>query len=104
VKEYEARIFDEPVMWIQNTVRLAIRRAAGRYDEYLLPDGNWQSVEDGLLAPDPMGIVLPRASIEAVAVAVQEWQGHTSHADTEAKVLREWLAVERERVDKALVR
>ena len=44
----------------------------------------------------------PIPAIEAIAVAIQEWQGHTSHADTEARVLREWLAAERKRVDRVL--
>jgi hypothetical protein len=49
-----------------------------------------------------MGLLLPAEAVEAIARAVQEFQGHTSHADTEARVLREWLTVERARVDRAL--
>ena len=74
--------------------------------EYLNEQGGWSTFkqEDEGTEAKNAGIFLPRESIEAIAIAIQEFQGHTSHADTEAKVLREWLAVEQRRVDAALVR
>jgi hypothetical protein len=93
-----ARIFDTPDDWARQTVSLAVEVDGA----YLNPDGTWSRAPEGtVVAP---GLTLPRSAIEAIAVAIAEWQGHTSHADTEARVLREWLAVEQRRVDAALVR
>jgi hypothetical protein len=96
---YEARIIVGYDSFARSVVRLAVLDADR--NAYLMPDGSWQTVAEGELIQD-MGVLLPAGSIEAIAVAIAEYQGHTSHADTEARVLREWLAVERARVDKAL--
>jgi hypothetical protein len=40
--------------------------------------------------------------MEAFVEAVDAYKGQPSHAKTEASVLREWLEVERARVDKVL--
>jgi len=73
-------------------------------------DDKWQfvvagntiiTVDEGATHPDA-SIKIPLAAVEKLAVAVQNFQGHTSHADTEARVLREWLTVERQRVDALL--
>jgi hypothetical protein len=95
-----ARIYDEPAFFDRNVVTLAIRDNGGAF---LLRDGTWYTGKEGEAVTD-MGILLPRHVIEPIAVAIAEWQGHTSHADTEARVLREWLAVEQARVDRALLR
>lgn len=97
---FDARIMGGPDAFARNVVTLAIRD--NDQQAFLMPDQTWLRVEDGVLAPSPMGILLPAAAIEAIAVAIQEYQGHTSHADTEARVLREWLKAERERVDRVL--
>lgn len=68
---------------------------------YLNEKGVWVEIPEAHEAKDA-GILLPAASIEAIAVAIQQYQGHVSHADTEARVLREWLSVERGRVDRVL--
>jgi hypothetical protein len=87
------------------TVRLQIGRPRSNGTaEWLTQNGLWQVVDEGVRLDEGFGIVLPRGSVEAIAVAIQNWQGHASHADTEAKVLREWLAVERDRVDRILGR
>jgi len=96
---FEAAILDGPHLWTMNRVTLAVREG----NSYLMEDGTWQAFDEGT-ATEGTGIALPRGAIEAIAVAIQNWQGHASHADTEAKVLREWLAVERERVDRTLGR
>lgn len=93
-----ARIIEDANDWQRNTVRLMVRDGS---DGFLMADGTWHRFEDGTLT-DGAGLVLPSAVIEAIAVAIQEWQGHTSHADTEARILREWLAVEQRRVDRIL--
>jgi len=99
MNRFEAALLDGPHLWTMNQVTLAVREG----DSFLMRDGTWQRLDEGTVSEDT-GIRLPRGSIEAIAVAVQNWQGHASHADTEAKVLREWLAVERERVDRTLGR
>lgn len=94
---YEARVVESVSTFTIDSVLLTIRRAD---TEYLMRDGSWASIEPGMhVEPDSVGILIPRPAVEAVARALAEWQGHTSHADTEARVLREWLAVERARVD-----
>jgi hypothetical protein len=83
--------------WMRNTVRLIVQDGSA----LLMADGTWREFAEGESATDA-GIVLPAAAVEAIAVAVADFQGHASHADTEARVLREWLAVEQRRVDAAL--
>ena len=98
----EARIVAEPMNWAMNTVRLLVRDPHGnRAAAYLMEDGTWKEADEGT-SPEGMGLLLPAGAVEAIARAAQEFQGHTSHADTEARVLREWLAVERGRVDRVL--
>jgi hypothetical protein len=99
--KYAARIIEGPDLFARNVVRLAIRDEAR--NAFLMPDGTWQTVPEGEYIAD-MGVVLPAGAVEAIAVAVAEYQGHTSHADTEARVLREALTVERARVDRMLDR
>ena len=101
---YRAAILDDTRSFIDplgHTVVLAIQRRVGNYYEYLRGDGNWQSIAEGTR---PDGLRIPAEAVEAIAVAVQKYQGHTSHADTEARVLREWLTEERRRVDAVLSR
>jgi hypothetical protein len=101
VKGFSARVLTGPHLFVRDQVTVAIRD--DRLGEYLMRDGSWQVLPEGESSED-IGILIPAGAIEALAVAVAEYQGHTSHADTEARVLREWLAVERARVEKALDR
>ena len=101
VRGIEARIVVEPANWAMNTVRLLIRDLHGDRASYLMEDGSWKEADEGT-SPEGMGLILPAGAVEAIARACQEFQGHTSHADTEARVLREWLTVERAGVDRAL--
>lgn len=106
--KYRAFLYREPHDWVGGLVRLVlVKEDFNHRRSYLTgaaPDGvtHWRDVPEDGTAPTEVGLTLPAGSIEAIATAVQEFQGHTSHADTEAKVLREWLAVERARVDNAL--
>lgn len=102
MRGFEARVVQGPDLFARNRVTLLIRDGDQR--AFLMGDGTWVSVAEDVAAPADMGLILPAGSIEAIALAVAEYQGHTSHADTEARVLREWLAVERARVDGALSR
>lgn len=75
---------------------VAQERPDGRMD-MLLEDGTMQTVEAGEHV-ERAGIRLPYPALEAIFEALQKWQGLQSHQATEAKVLREWLAAERDRV------
>ena len=99
----DAQLFRDHTNWQRNTVTLMVRQRMGTMWAYLLPDGTWRETEDGTSLAE-IGITLPADAIEAIARAIQDFQGHASHADTEARVLREWLTVERARVDAALVK
>jgi len=91
---YRARIIDQ-FRFAANEVTLLLRDDDRH--AYLMADGTWKVIEEGQVIDG--GITLPAEAVEAIAVAIQNWQGHASHADTEARVLREWLAYERGRVD-----
>ena len=98
---YRAHIFDEPRGFLHNTVRLVIRGPIG---EVGMADGTWTVIPEGEDIPENAGWEFPRAAIEEIARAIADWQVHTSHADTEARILREWLTAERTRVDLVLDR
>ena len=98
---YRAHIFDEPRGFLHDTVRLVIRGPIG---EVGMADGTWTVIPEGEDIPEGAGWEFPRAAIEEIARAIADWQGHTSHTDTEARILREWLAAERTRVDLVLDR
>jgi|GEM_PF-4927470 hypothetical protein len=85
----------------RNTVRLLVQDATGAT---LQADGTWLEgvLQPGVTPTTETGIVLPLEVVEAIAAAIADFQGHTSHADTEARVLREALEVERARVDAVL--
>lgn len=97
--EYKAFIAREN--WAPDRVLVKIGRFTSERTEFFMQDGTWVVVPDREVEPDS-GLILPAGAIEALAVAIQEFQGHASHADTEARVLREWLATERFRVDSFL--
>ena len=59
---------------------------------------------EGDVAPSEPTLRLPAGALEALMAAVDRMKGAPSHARTESAVLREWLAVERARVDEALKR
>ena len=84
-----------------DTVRLMVRQRQGNHTDYLCTDGTWKTAEDGT-SIEGAGIPLPRAAVEAIRKAISEWQGKAADAATESAVLREWLAVERGRVDLVL--
>lgn len=97
-KGYFVRLFENFNM---RTVRIRILDEARNVE--LRADGTWASFDEGgSVITDDVGLVIPAGAVEALAVAIEEFQGHTSHADTEARVLREWLAVEQRRVDDVL--
>jgi hypothetical protein len=102
--EYKVRIMDDLGLWDQNLVRLVIRRSNQYSTAFLMENGTWMEFSEGTRPAENVGVLLPRAAIEAVVTGIEEWQGHTNHSDTEARVLREWLKSEKDRVDGFLTR
>lgn len=70
--------------------------------QVLMRDGTWYQAEDGASLPEDAGVVLPASVIEPLVKAIEEFTGHATHAETEARVLREALDHERMRVDSVL--
>lgn len=101
---YEARIVEDLNEWAADTVRVVVRRLRQWPEaEYLMSDGTWQLVDEATtLDPSKVGIVLPEAAVGPVLEAFAKHHGDAGHAATEARILREWLSVERGRVDAAL--
>lgn len=102
---YRAHLMQDQADFQLETVRLlVIRERFDNAQDVLMEDGLWQTVPAGATADGPVGVILPVESVDAVARAIESWRGASSHAATEAAVLREWLAVEQARVDHALGR
>lgn len=104
-----AQVIQEMTDFQRDRVRLAMREENLRGYRYLLADGTWSEWIDPeeRLAGEPlpeMGISIPRESLEAIATAIDEFQGAATHGPTAEKILREALDVERRRVDEALER
>ncbi len=89
-----------------DTVRLHVWRPVGGTAgivEALLEDGSWMVVDAvATTPPTDAGISLPVDTLEAVAAALAEYLGHHLPSAGEIAVLREWLTVERGRVDRTL--
>jgi hypothetical protein len=104
IKKYDAFIARESNDYARGTVRLLVwgPTGGGRASAYLRQDGTWRDVDEATTRDEDAGFLLPAEAVEAIASAIQEFQGHASHADTEARVLREWLTAERARVDQVL--
>lgn len=91
--------------WITNDAVLHIVERAGAHTRILstVPEyTNWVEVEEGTVPPEAAGIVVPRHSLLPLHTALSLHLGVQVPTAAEIKVLREWLAVERERVDRAL--
>ena len=100
--DYRALIQRDASDWAMQTVRLHIVERRGRDRACLRADGAWQTATEGEALPTEAGLLLPAASIAAIAEAIAAFQGDAGHAATEVRVLREWLAAERARVDAVL--
>lgn len=97
---YRAHIGESAEDWRLNTVRLLIVEEGPRGGRAVNEDGQWVEVHEAELLPSNAGILLPKASIAAILEAFREWQGRPKvDSTTEAAVLREWLKVEKDRVD-----
>lgn len=103
---YRVEVIRDYQAFAVQSVRVLVWEDVPGARRYAMDNGTWQTIQEGsplVTGPVPTpGIVLPVQVIEPLALAIQEFQGHASHADTEARVLREWLQVEQARVDRAL--
>ena len=79
-------------------------RRRGTYVDVAMGDGTWHSVEEGSVMPEGAGIEIPGDVFEAVFQAFLEYKGFKTHDPTEVKVLREWLELEKGRVDTLMTR
>lgn len=101
MSDYDARVLDDMGTWATNSVRLVVRqRREWPGAAYLMSDGTWAQPADGAqLDPEKVGVVIPAAALDAILEAIERHRGVAGDAATEARVLREWLTVERGRVD-----
>lgn len=98
VGQWHAAISDVDFMRRRARLLVGHTLSEGRF-EYLLEDGTMLAIGGEEAAPPNAGLLLPYPAIDAIYEAVEVWKGLQSHAATETKVLREWLEVERGRVD-----
>ena len=97
---YRARILESPSNWYLNTIRLMlVNETINNGAEIVMADGTVKYFPDLSVLSDDMGIVIPKSAVNAILEAFAEWQGRSSDSKTEVAVLREWLAVEKDRVD-----
>lgn len=79
------------------------RNEWNRTTDIFMSDGTWQSVPEMEIYPETpertVGIVLPMDGVKAIIEAVKEFTGPGLDTATEVKVLREWLTVEKARVE-----
>lgn len=66
---------------------------------YITRAGNWVQAKEGERPTEDIGLVLPVESIIPIHDAIESHLGLALHSATESKVLREWLEVEKHRVD-----
>lgn len=102
---FEAIIVEDLEEVHRQTVRLVVVQREGPAAALLMGDGTWyRSPEATALPPEKPGLVLPRAAVETVRHAIETWQGAAGSPATEARILREWLELERSRVDRLIER
>jgi hypothetical protein len=97
----EYRVFVQDTNYtdpLSQEVRIYVVRT---HDHAVLQHDGWRIVPEGSPVADP-SLRLPSEAMEALVEALDRWRGQPSHAKTEAAVLREWLAAERDRVDHVL--
>lgn len=89
--------------------RLVIGRHSpwNRSTDVLMSDGTWETVPEMQKFPETetrtVGIELPMDCVKAIVEAVKEFAGPGLDSSTEVKILREWLTVEKARVEDILL-
>ena len=101
---YRAIIADTPGDSFNQTVTMYLAEQVYGKGSALTSDGTWKQYEEGGTV-EGAGIAIPRGMVEALYEACERFLGkNVNHAATEASVLREWLKVEQERVERILTR
>jgi hypothetical protein len=84
--------------WQFDTLRLLLQVGPA----YLMEDGTWFVPEgDHVALPEKVGLPIHASAVDAIHEAIHEYRGLVSDAPTEVRVLREWLASEQGRVQRA---
>lgn len=108
MKRIQAMIVRDAAGFARDEVRLLLLEDLVTRHLFLCSDGIWREAEAGERPSMPedveMGIALPASAVEELAGAIEDFRGQATHGATEAKVLREALQVERDRVDAVLAR
>lgn len=99
--EWKARVIED---WALMQARLVVFRERGDRLETLMPDGSWNLFDPAAVMEPTPGLPLPNAALPALASALTRHLGDTLPSAGEVRTLREWLAVEQGRVDRALER
>lgn len=104
MNEWKANVIQDPSLFITGQVRVLVGRERQDGFEYLLPGGgSWIDSFENATPPDAptVGFVVPAGALNALTEALVKHQGDSLPSAGEVRVLREWLAVERARVDAA---
>jgi hypothetical protein len=104
---WKAHIVDDPMTDpLATTVRLVLVKrdvyGTGHYSYVTDTTLRMETVEEGARPEGEHGILLFPEMVPAILEGIRHWQGKENHAATEVAVLREWLAAEKARVDRAL--
>lgn len=100
---WQARALEDYQSFARNTVRVVVWRNHGERTEFLGGNGQSVLVEPGI-DPEDVGLVIPRDALGAIAAELAKHLGDALPSAGEVRVLREWLAVERDRTNVTLSR
>ncbi len=95
MSHYRAMVREEFAL---GKVRLLLARRLLVGENVLMEDGTWRQCEDGEQM-EGMGILLDSQAVPALLDALRAFVGERGPSEGEVRVLREWLAHERSRVD-----
>ena len=84
--------------WALERARLLVVQDRGADVDMLMQNGTWRTVPQGTTT-DEAGLVIPTDAVGAVLDALKAFVGERGPTEGEVRVLREWLAHERGRVD-----
>lgn len=96
MSDYRALVRDEFQLGL---VRLMLARRLHDGQELLMSDGTWRFEAADELVEDGMGLLMERQAIPVLLDALRAFVGERGPSEGEVRVLREWLAHERSRVD-----
>ena len=87
---------------LRRYVRVYVGRQIGDRDQYVTPLGAIKEVSPEVQPDEELGWNIPVAVLQPLHAALTEHLGKSLPSVGEMSVLKEWLAVERGRVDKFL--